>query len=146
MDMVSKSVLLSLAIKINGADFYKSYPGSVVLPGVVELCYPPLAPFSKPTCAAPLVWTESNKRTKRFTPTSSMLGAVHSLMRYKQGRFLIKREEATDKERASLEEKQETKQAERARLLETLENGSLLRMEKARTHLRRLLLTRRDGT
>lgn len=59
---------------------------------------------------------------------------------------MIKREEATDKERASLEEKQETKQAERARLLETLENGSLLRMEKARTHLRRLLLTRRDGT
>lgn len=127
---------------------YNKVPSYPVVPtsAPAEPCHFSPASPSEATCEAPSAmfsaWQQL-QRSKRQDYSVSEL--VHIRMRANQAQFLLEREKTMEREQAILEKEQEEKQAERVKLLESLETKSQLRMRKARVHLRRLLLTRRDG-
>lgn len=123
--------------KVNG-------PSNVAKPPP-DACHPLLTFPSKATCEAPS-GAVRNLILQRSKRAYSNTEKVHMRMRNNQALFLMERDKNMEKEQAILEEKQAAKEAERVKLLASLETESQLRMQKARVHLRRLLLTRRDGT
>ena len=85
-------------------------------------------------------------RTKRERDTISRAKYIQNAqIRYKQAHLLLKEEKARERENAILGETESAKQAEHAKLLDVKEKSSLHRMEQAKVHLRRLLLSRRAG-
>jgi hypothetical protein len=93
-----------------------------------------------------------NRRRKRFTVASiadtmnKVQLTVLKQLRHQQFTSLLNEERIAEITRALMEKEEETRLAERKQRLHTLEMNSLGYMQKARVHLRRLLLTRRDGT